>query len=96
MPEVHAMEKALAHLGEVAGELLAAHRFLQDTFVGVGRDRVDPGEVPQTIADLLASATRTVLVVARPIRVAVGGHTPGRGCRWRRCCSGAWPGQAAG
>jgi DNA-binding CsgD family transcriptional regulator len=63
MPEVHALEEALAHLGEVASKLLVAHRFLQDTVVG-DRDYVSLGEVPQAIAELLASATRTVQVVA--------------------------------
>jgi len=63
MPEVHAMEEALAHLGDVAGRLLVAYRSLEDTVLGGDRDRVDPAEVPQTIADLLAGATRSVLVV---------------------------------
>jgi hypothetical protein len=63
VPEIHAMEEALAHLGEVASRLLVAYRSLQDAVVGADRDRVEPGEVPQTIADLLASATRSVLVV---------------------------------
>ena len=63
MPEIHAMEEALAHLGEVASKLLVAYRSLQDTVFDGDNDRVDPSEVPQAIADLLASATRSVLVV---------------------------------
>lgn len=63
MPEIHAMEEALADLGEVASKLLVAYRSLQDTVFDGDNDRVDPGEVPQTIADLLATATRSVLVV---------------------------------
>jgi hypothetical protein len=63
MPEVHALEEALAHLGDVASKLLVAHRSLQATAVADDRDRVDPGEVPQAIAGLLASANRTVLMV---------------------------------
>jgi DNA-binding CsgD family transcriptional regulator len=64
MPEIHALEEALAHLGEVASKLLVAHRSLQNTVFGGDNDCVDPGEVPQAVADLLASATRSVLVVA--------------------------------
>lgn len=63
MPEIHAMEEALAHLSEVASKLLVAYRSLQDTVFGGDNDRVDPGEVPQAMADLLASATRSVLIV---------------------------------
>jgi DNA-binding CsgD family transcriptional regulator len=64
MREVHALEEALAHLGEVASKLLVDHRFLQDTVVGGDQDYVSQGEVPQAIAELLASATHTVQVVA--------------------------------
>jgi DNA-binding CsgD family transcriptional regulator len=61
MPEVRALEEALAHLGEVATKLVVAYRSLQGSVVG--GDRVDPTGVPQAAAELLASATRTVLAV---------------------------------
>jgi len=64
VPEIHALEEALAHLGEVAGKLAVAYRVLQDTVTGGGRDHVSPAEVPQAAVGLLATATRDVLVVA--------------------------------
>jgi DNA-binding CsgD family transcriptional regulator len=62
MAEVRALEEALAHLGDVAGRLLVAYRSLEGAASG-DRVRVNPAEVPHAAAELLASATRTVLVV---------------------------------
>src|ERR1019366_654937 len=63
MREVQAMEQALAHLSDVAGKLVVSCRSLQDAVIRGGRDRVNLAEVPYATAEVLATATRAVLVV---------------------------------